>query len=84
MKQEQIEQLLTKLTHIEQRLSKIENTTETELQKLQATLESLSADQQEDVVSALQRLDAKLSAIIEAQKLNFEIFKVFSGDSVQH
>lgn len=84
MKQEQAEKILEKLEAIELRLTAIEKSTEGELQKMQNALEALTMDQQDDVVDTLYRLDAKLTAILEAQKLNFEILKVFSGDTVQH
>ncbi len=84
MKQDQAAKILEKLEAIELRLNAIEKTTENELQKVQNALDALTADQQDDVVDTLYRLDAKLTAILEAQKLNFEILKVFSADAIQH
>lgn len=84
MKQDQAAKILEKLEAIELRLNAIEKTTENELQKVQNALDALTADQQDDVVDTLYRLDAKLTAILEAQKLNFEILKVFYADAIQH
>lgn len=77
-------QLLTKLDAIDSRLSKLETTVTQELEQVQTSLDILAADQQDDILTTLQRLELKTTAILEAQKLNVEILKVFSGDSIQH
>jgi hypothetical protein len=76
--------LLDKLTGIDNRLKRLEEATTTELQKLTIAVDMLGADQQEDILPTLQRIDAKMSAILETQKLNVEILRVFSGDLIQH
>jgi len=76
--------LLDKLSTIDNRLQRLEQSTTTELQKLQGSLDILAVDQQEEVITTLQRIDAKMTALLETQKLNIEILRVFSGDSVQH
>ncbi len=84
MKMETMEKILSKLEDIDQRLHSLEESTTTELQKLHATVGVLAADQQEDVLPTLHSIDAKLLALLEAQKLNVEILRVFSGDLIQH
>lgn len=84
MNEETVSKLLITMENISKRLDSLEELTSGELQKLHATLDLLSADQQDDVVGTLQNIDAKISAMLEAQKLNFEIFKVISGSTTQH
>ncbi|MBC8015298.1 MAG: hypothetical protein H7X79_06085 [Sporomusaceae bacterium] len=84
MNEEILRKVLNKLESIDNRLKSLEVSTTTELQKLHATLDILGADQQEEVIMTLHRIDVKMTAILEAQKLNVEILRVFSGDLVQH
>jgi|GEM_PF-1324538 len=84
MNEELLLNLLDKLTSIDNRLQRLEQSTTTQLQKLNGSIDVLTVDQQEEVVATLQRIDAKMSAILVTQKLNVEILRVFSGDSVQH
>lgn len=84
MNEELLLNLLDKLTTIDNRLQRLEESTTTELEKLHATVDILTADQQEEVLPTLHRIDAKMTALLEAQKLNVEILRVFSGDLVQH
>lgn len=84
MNEETVSKLLITMENISKRLDSLEELTSGELQKLHATLDLLSADQQDDIVDTLQNIDAKISAMLEAQKLNFEIFKVISGSTTQH
>jgi len=84
MKEEVLDNILAKLETIDKRLANLENTTTNELQKLHVTVDLLKAEQREDVIPTLQHIDAKMTAILETQKLNFEILRVFSGDLVQH
>ena len=84
MNEELLLNLLDKLATIDNRLQRLEESTTTELQKLHGTVDILAADQQEEILPTLHRIDAKMSAILEAQKLNVEILRVFSGDLVQH
>lgn len=83
MNEEILTKILDKLETMDKRLNGLEELTVKELEKVHTAIEG-SADQQYDVINALQRIDAKMSAILETQKLNFEILKVFSGDPVQH
>jgi len=84
MKIETMEKILDKLDDMDKRLHRLEESTTLELQKLHATVDVLAADQQEDIIPTLHRIDAKLTALLEAQKLNVEILRVFSGDLIQH
>lgn len=84
MNEEILNKILVSMENINKRLDNLEELTSGELQKLHATIDLLSADQQDDIVTALYRIDAKITAILETQKLNFEILKVFSNDSVHH
>jgi len=84
MNEETISKLLITMENISKRLDSLEELTSGELQKVHATLDLLSADQQEDVIITLQGIDAKITAMLEAQKLNFEILRVFSGSTIQH
>jgi len=84
MNEELLVNLLDKLSSIDNRLQRLEQSTTTQLQKLHETVDLLAVDQQEEVITTLQRIDAKMTAILETQKLNVEILRVFSGDSVQH
>lgn len=84
MNEELLLNLLDKLATIDNRLQRLEESTTTELQKLHGIVDILAADQQEEILPTLHRIDAKMSAILEAQKLNVEILRVFSGDLVQH
>ena len=68
---------------MDKRLNRLEEATLKELEKVQEKLE-FTTDQQDDVMDTLQRIDAKMMALLETQKLNFEILKVFSGDPIQH
>jgi len=84
MNEELLLNLLEKLSSIDNRLQRLEQSTTTQLQKLQGSIDILAVDQQEEVITTLQRIDAKMTAILETQRLNVEILRVFSGDSVQH
>lgn len=84
MNEEVLGKLLSTLESIDNRLKILESSTTTELQKVHTILDILGADQQEEVITTLHRIDAKMTAILEAQKLNVEILRVFSGDLVQH
>ena len=84
MNEELLVNLLDKLSSIDNRLQRLEQSTTPQLQKLHGAVDILAADQQEEVITTLQRIDAKMTAILETQKLNVEILRVFSGDSVQH
>lgn len=84
MNEELLLNLLDKLASIDNRLQRLEQSTTTELQKMHGSIESFSVAQQEEVLPTLQLVDAKLTAILVAQKINVEILRVFSGDSVQH
>ena len=84
MNEELLLNLLDKLAAIDNRLQRLEESTVTELQKLHTIVDVLAADQQDEVLPTLHRIDAKMTALLEAQKLNVEILRVFSGDLVQH
>lgn len=84
MNEELLLNLLDKLSSIDNRLQRLEESTTNQLQKLHETVDIISVDQQEEVIATLQRIDAKMTAILETQKLNVEILRVFSGDLVQH
>lgn len=84
MNDEILGKLLDTMESIDNRLKRLEASTTTELQKVHTTLDILSVDQQEEVITTLHRIDAKMTAILEAQRLNVEILRVFSGDLVQH
>jgi len=79
-----LEKILIKLESMDQRLINLEKSTEKELQQLRSTVDLMAIGQQEDVIDTLQHLDAKMATILETQKLNFEILRVFSGDLIQH
>ncbi len=84
MNEETLNKILVTMESINKRLDGLEELTSGELQKLHESIDLLSADQQDDVITTLHRIDAKLTAILETQRLNFEILKVFSNDSVHH
>ena len=84
MNEELLLNLLDKLASIDNRLQRLEESTTTQLQKLHGSIDSLTVDQQEEVITTLQRIDAKMTAILVTQKINVEILRVFSGDSVLH
>ena len=84
MSEELLNKILLSMENINKRLDNLEKLTSGELQKLHETVSLVSTDQQDDVVTALYRIDAKITAILETQKLNFEILKVFSSDSIHH
>lgn len=84
MSEEILNKILLSMESINKRLDGLEQATSGELQKLHEAINLLSADQQDDVVTTLHRIDAKITAILETQRLNFEILKVFSSDSVHH
>lgn len=84
MNEEILNKILVSMENINKRLDSLEELTSGELQKLHANIELLSEDQQDDIVTTLYRMDAKITAILETQRLNFEILKVFSNDSVHH
>ena len=84
MNEELLLNLLDKLASIDNRLQRLEQSTTTELQKMHDAVNILAIDQQEEVITTLQRIDGKMTAILEAQRLNVEILRVFSGDSIQH
>ncbi|GMB01431.1 hypothetical protein [Pelosinus sp. IPA-1] len=84
MKEETLNKLLTTMENIDRRLHNLEELTSGELKKIHATIDHLATDNQDDLIITLQHIDAKVTAILETQKLNFEILKVFSGDPIQH
>ncbi|EIW15834.1 MULTISPECIES: hypothetical protein [Pelosinus] len=84
MNEEILNKILVSMENITKRLDSLEELTSGELQKLHANIDLLSEDQQDDIVNTLYRMDAKITAILETQRLNFEILKVFSNDSVHH
>ncbi|AJQ25805.1 MULTISPECIES: hypothetical protein [Pelosinus] len=84
MNEEILNKILVSMENINKRLDSLEELTSGELQKLHANIDLLSEDQQDDIVTTLYRMDAKITAILETQRLNFEILKVFSNDSVHH
>jgi hypothetical protein len=84
MNEETLNKILITMENINKRLNSLEDLTSGELQKLHASIDLLSADQQDDVVTTLQRIDTKITAILETQRINFEILKIFSSDSVHH
>ena len=84
MNEELLLNLLDKLASIDNRLQRLEESTTTQLQKLHGSIDSLGVEQQEEVITTLQRIDAKMTAILVTQKINVEILRVFSGDSVLH
>jgi len=84
MNEELLLNLLDKLSSIDNRLHRLEESTTNQLQKLHSTADIIAVDQQEEVIATLQRIDAKMTAILETQKINVEILRVFSGDLVQH
>jgi len=84
MNEELLLNLLDKLSSIDNRLQRLEESTTNQLQKLHGTVDVIAVDQQEEVIATLQRIDAKMTAILETQKINVEILRVFSGDLVQH
>ncbi len=84
MSEEILNKILVSMENINKRLDSLEELTSGELQKLHANIDLLSEDQQDDIVNTLYRMDAKITAILETQRLNFEILKVFSNDSVHH
>lgn len=83
MNDELLNKILSKLENMDKRLNSLEELTTKEIEKLQASIEE-SVDQQDDAINTLRHIDAKMSAMLETQKLNFEILKVFSGDPIQH
>jgi hypothetical protein len=84
MNEEILNKILVSMENINKRLDSLEELASGELQKLHANIDLLSEDQQDDIVTTLYRMDAKITAILETQRLNFEILKVFSNDSVHH
>jgi len=84
MNEDILNKILVSMENINKRLDSLEELTSGELQKLHANIDLLSEDQQDDIVTTLYRMDAKITAILETQRLNFEILKVFSNDSVHH
>ena len=76
--------LLDKLSTIDNRLQRLEQSTTEQLQKLQGAVDILGIDQHEEVITTLQRIDVKMTVILETQRLNVEIIRIFSGDLVQH
>ncbi len=84
MNEEILNKILVSMENINKRLDSLEELTSGELQKLHTNIDLLSEDQQDDIVATLYRMDAKITAILETQRLNFEILKVFSNDSVHH
>ena len=84
MNEEILNKILVSMENINKRLDSLEELTSGELQKLHVNINLLSEDQQDDIVTTLYRMDAKITAILETQRLNFEILKVFSNDSVHH
>lgn len=84
MNDEILLKLLVELELINKRLAHLEESSTVEMQKVNAKLDTLALDQQDDVIITLQRIDAKMTAILETHKLNIEILRVFSSDLVQH
>lgn len=84
MNEELLLKLLVELELINKRLTHLEESSAVELQKVHAKLDTLALDQQDDVAATLQRIDSKMTIILETHKLNIEILRVFSSDLVQH
>ena len=84
MNDEILLKLLGELALINKRLAHLEESSTVEMQKVHQKLDTLALDQQDEVIINLQRIDAKMAAILETHKLNIEILRVFSSDLVQH
>lgn len=84
MSEELLNKLLLSMETMNNRLDHLEKLTSGEFQKVHESIALMATDQQDDVITALYRIDAKITAILETQKLNFEILKVFSSDTIQH
>ncbi len=84
MNDEILLKLLGELALINKRLAHLEESSTVEMQKVHQKLDTLALDQQDEVIITLQRIDAKMAAILETHKLNIEILRVFSSDLVQH
>lgn len=84
MNDEILLKLLVELELINRRLTNLEESSATQLHNVHAKLDTLALDQQDDVITTLQRIDAKMTAVLETHKLNIEILRVFSSDLVQH
>lgn len=84
MNEEILLKVVAELELINKRLTTLEKSSAVEMQKVHAKLDTLALDQQDEVIVTLQRIDAKMNAILETHKLNIEILRVFSSDLVQH
>ena len=84
MNDEILLKLLVELELINKRLTHLEESSTVQLQKANSKLDTIAFDQQDEVMVTLQRIDAKMAAILETHKLNIEILRVFSSDLVQH
>jgi hypothetical protein len=84
MNEELLVKLLVELELINKRLTNLEESSVAQFHNVHAKLDTLALDQQEEVIITLQRIDAKMAAILETHKLNIEILRVFSSDLVQH
>lgn len=84
MNEEILQKILLELELVNKRLARLEESSAAEMKNVHAKLDTLALDQQEDVILPLQRIDAKMAAILETHKLNIEILRVFSSDLVQH
>lgn len=84
MNEEILQKILVELELVNKRLARLEESSAAEMKSVHAKLDTLALDQQDDVIITLQRIDAKMAAILETHKLNIEILRVFSSDLVQH
>lgn len=84
MNEEILLKVVAELELINKRLTTLEKSSAVEMQKVHAKLDTLALDQQDEVIVTLQRIDAKMNAVLETHKLNIEILRVFSSDLVQH
>ena len=84
MSKDLLSKILAKLEEMEERMAELEETTAEEVQRLHTTMEVLSIEQRHDTATALHRLDAKMTALLETQKLNVEFMKATASDIIQH
>lgn len=84
MNEELLLKLLVELELINKRLTHLEESSAAQMYDVHAKLDTLALDQQDDVINTLQRIDSKMTAILETHKLNIEIIRVFSSDLIQH
>lgn len=84
MSKDLLSKILAKLDEIEERMAELEETTAGEMAHLHTTIEVLNIEQRHDTATALHRLDAKMTALLEIQNLNVEFLKFTASDSIQH